>query len=71
MLDTKQKRGSVMGMGLPPRVWLAEPSGALPVGSRLSLLKLGAGVTPTAATVVAGRVYGVLARRRIFWVTQR
>lgn len=39
-LDTKQKRGSAVHMGLPFRRWLAEPDGTVAVGDRASLLKL-------------------------------
>lgn len=39
-LDTKQKRGSAIGLLSPGRQWLAEPTGTLGVGSRQSLLAL-------------------------------
>lgn len=42
-IDSKQKRGSAIGVGLPFRQWLSEPSGALDVDDRLSLLKWFAG----------------------------
>ncbi len=38
MLDTKQKRGSAINIGMPGRQWLAEPSGTLDQGPRQSLL---------------------------------
>jgi len=43
-LDTKQKRGSVLGLSLPWRTWQVEPSGTLGVGNRQSLLKLGSAI---------------------------
>jgi len=48
-LDTKQKRGSVIGVSLPFRQWLAAPIGALGGSERQSLLKLAS--TPLAAPV--------------------
>lgn len=49
MLDSKHKRGSAMNVTMPWRPWLAEPSGALPESSRISLLKLVASIDlPTA-----------------------
>lgn len=38
-LDTKQKQGSAIGMGLPFRQWLAEPTATIGEGERLSLIK--------------------------------
>ena len=52
MLDSKQKRGSAIGVSLPFRQWLAEPSGALPVASRLSLLRY---VSATIAATIGTR----------------
>lgn len=43
-LDTKQKRGSVLGLSLPFRNWQSEPAGEFDVGGRLSLLRLFAGL---------------------------
>lgn len=43
-LDSKQKRGSVLGFALPFRSWLAEPDGALGSTDRMSLLHYGSGV---------------------------
>ena len=39
-LNTKQKRGSAISLGMPHRQWLAEPSNSIGFGDRLSLLKL-------------------------------
>jgi hypothetical protein len=47
--DTKQKRGSIIGVSLPFRQWLAEPIGAFSGSERLSLLKLSS--TPLASPV--------------------
>lgn len=44
-LNTKQRRGSAIGVSLPFRQWLAEPSGSLPLASRLSLLRYVASVS--------------------------
>ena len=57
-LDSKQKRGSAISLGLPFRIWQAEPDGTLDATDRASLLKLCSAVTPEApappgATVVA------------------
>lgn len=46
-LDSKQKRGSAMLVGMPFRTWLTEPTGTVSVGPRLSLLRLCSAVTPT------------------------
>lgn len=61
-LDTKQKRGSALLMGQPWRGWLAEPSGALPVASRISLRWWCSGVSPGPLVrgpwrIVAAQVY--------------
>lgn len=46
-LDTKQKRGSVVGMTQPHRQWLAEPDATLAATDRLSLMKLGSAEDPS------------------------
>ena len=48
-LDSKQKRGSAMLVGMPFRTWLTEPTGTVSVGPRLSLLRLCSAVTPAVA----------------------
>ncbi len=46
-LDSKQKRGSAINLGLPFRAWLAEPDGTLDASDRASVgLKLCSAVTP-------------------------
>lgn len=45
-LDSKQKRGSVLGLSLPFRSWLAEPDATLANTDRLSLLRYGAAIAP-------------------------
>ena len=45
-LDTKQKRGSAIGISLPFRQWLSNPSGTVVATDRLSLLKLSGAITP-------------------------
>jgi hypothetical protein len=42
-VDTKQKRGSLIGYGMPWRRWKSEPAGEFGVGGRLSLLGYFAG----------------------------
>ena len=51
-LDSKQKRGSVLGLGSPWRSWLAEPDGTLASTDRVSLLKWGSAVTPDSAVAL-------------------
>lgn len=48
-LDSAQKRGSAVHIGMPHRQWLTEPTGTVSVGPRLSLLRLCSAVTPTVA----------------------
>lgn len=45
-LDSKQKRGSAIGVTMPSRSWLAEPDGTLASTDRLSLMKLCATIEP-------------------------
>ena len=37
-LDTKQKRGSAINLGVPFRPWISEPQASSSFGSRLSFL---------------------------------
>ena len=54
-LDSKQKRGSAIGLSLPFRQWLAEPDGTLSATDRVSLVKLCSAVSPAspAGTVLS------------------
>lgn len=56
MLDTKQKRGSVMLVGSPMRPWLSEPSGTSDVGGRLSLLRYFAGLAEAVVETIDPRL---------------
>lgn len=47
-LDTKQKQGSAMLIGMPFRPWLTEPQATPDAGDRLSLLRLCSDPTPAA-----------------------
>lgn len=51
-LDTKQKRGSAVGIANPSRQWLVEPSGTLGATNRLSLLRYCSAITPSGAATV-------------------
>lgn len=48
-LDSKQKRGSAIGMSLPHRQWAAEPDGTLANTDRVSLMKYCAAITPASS----------------------
>lgn len=37
-LNTYQKRGSVINLGVPGRPWISSPSGSITLSSRLSIL---------------------------------
>jgi hypothetical protein len=50
-LDSKQKKGSAIGLLLPFRQWLAEPVATIGDGEKLSLLKLCSDVTLSVSTV--------------------
>ena len=56
-LDSKQKRGSIISLGHLSRQWLAEPSGALPVASRISLLRLSSARAQFVHTFLHGVVF--------------
>lgn len=58
-IDSKQKRGSLIGHGMPWRSWLSEPSGTIGVGSRLSLLKYYAGTAAAISNVTGGCVSAI------------
>ncbi len=47
-LDTKQKRGSAISIGLPYRQWLSDPDGTLDSADRVALLKLCSAIAPAA-----------------------
>jgi hypothetical protein len=47
-LDSKQKRGSVVGLSLPGRPWLAEPDGTLSSTDRVALMTYASAVAPAA-----------------------
>lgn len=69
-LDSKQKRGSVLGFGSPWRSWLAEPDGTLANTDRVSLLKWGSAITPSAAVALApGRCICLTAAYREYTLT--
>lgn len=51
-LDTAQKRGAAMGISLPFRPWLTEPTGALDVTARLSLLRFSSSIAVAVADPV-------------------
>jgi hypothetical protein len=55
-LDTKQRRGSAIGVSLPFRQWLAEPTGYLHLPSRLSLLRYVASVSLLEPTFLHGYI---------------
>jgi hypothetical protein len=48
-LDTKQKQGSAIDVGLPWRQWTTEPTASIAESDRLSLAKLCSEPTPTVA----------------------
>lgn len=45
-LDTKQKRGSAINIGMPFRRWQVEPSGNLNPSKQLSLLRYSSAIDP-------------------------
>lgn len=55
-LDTANKRGSVIGLSLPFRQWLATPDGTLASTDRASLLKMAATITPDAPVEVSSPI---------------
>lgn len=64
-LDSVQKRGSVIGLSLPFRPWLVEPSGALNLATeRQSVLYLSSAIS--AGEAVAAAVGGWIFGRRWF-----
>ena len=48
-LDSKQKRGAVLELGMPWRAWLADPDSSFDAGDRLSLLKLSSVPLPSSS----------------------
>lgn len=57
-LNTKQRRGSAIDVGMPHRQWLANPSGDVDYPERISLLKLCSSVVDeTAPLEVPGIEY--------------
>jgi hypothetical protein len=68
-LDSKNKRGSAVGLSLPFRTWLAEPDGTLTVDDRTALLKLAATFGATMTHVRSHR-YGMRSRNRTFVVQE-
>ena len=68
-LDSKQKRGSVIGLGLSFRTWLVEPSGAIDQATeRVSLLRLASTIEPSQAVPVEGWDQG---NRPSVWVSAK
>ena len=62
-LDTKQKKGSAIGLTLPWRNWLAEPVATIGDGEKLSLLKLCSDVTLETGPSVPGVEYALSGKR--------
>lgn len=64
-LDSKQKRGSVIGLALPFRPWLVEPTGALNLAiERQSVIYLASAISAGDAVVEAADVGGGLSTGR-------
>jgi hypothetical protein len=55
-LDTKQKQGSALDIGMPFRQWLAEPVAVLTSAEHLSLLKLCSEPVPGVVVLATGRI---------------
>lgn len=54
-LDTYQKRGSVINLGIPGRPWISSPQNLNSFGSRLSVLGFFAYVSTVVTTVLFRR----------------